>query len=132
MAVSNLKHEDHVARHVSSGKLKRNEVGVVYGCFPQAFLMRRDEEELSGSWVEFFTGTWNERLIRTLEAIKSVGLTVRPRDGLVASNIGAIHETCGLFGVRARVLHEPSKKIQTPHIQPFVVFHVKMTSSSIC
>jgi hypothetical protein len=104
----------HIGRHVSSGRLKRDENDRVYGVFPQAFRMRPDENELSGSWVEFFDGSWQERVQRTLQAIRSVGLTIRPRDGIAISNVGSIHEACSVFDIRVRVLHESSKKNPNP------------------
>jgi hypothetical protein len=110
----NLQPEHHFSRQVSSSRLKRRDDGVVYGCFPQAFLMRENESELSGSWLEYFQGTRLVQMQQTVLAIRAVGLTVRNRDGLTVSNVASFHSTCAEFGVRVRILHEPSRDNPNP------------------
>ncbi len=110
----NIQPEHHFTRQISSGRLKRRDDGVVYGCFPQAFLMRENESELSGSWLEYFQGTRRDQMRQTVFAIRAMGMTVRPRDGLSVSNVAQFHSTCAEFGVRVRILHEPAKDNPNP------------------
>lgn len=104
---------DHFVRHVSSGRLKRDDNGKVYGVFPEAFAMRPSESELSGSWLEFFPNPHEDRLKQSALAIASM-LKVKSRDGFAVANVGKIHDACGQVGIKVRVLHEPSKDNPNP------------------
>ena len=115
MAITKIDDEDHVVRYVSSGRLVRDEdTKKVRGVFPQAFQMRDDEEELSVSWLEYFAGSERDQLLKTVDAMKAGGLSMRPKDGVAVVNVGTLHGACGIAGVKVRVLHEPAKSNPNP------------------
>jgi hypothetical protein len=111
---TNIAPEHHVVRHVAKNRLKRHDDGTVYGCFPEAFLMRDNEGELSVSWLEYFQAERRVQLEMTAAAMKACGLTIRSKDGLAVANVGAIKEVCGQFDVKVRVLHEPAEDNPNP------------------
>lgn len=110
---TNLSPEHHFVRHVSSGRLKRRDDGAVYGVFPQAFEMRQNERELSGSWLEFFSEPHQNRLAKSAAAMAAL-LRVKRRDGFAVAKVEKIHTACDQVGIRVRILHEPSKSNPNP------------------
>jgi len=114
MPVSNIPHTDHVVHHVKPSLLKRDEERGVYGCFPDAFKMRDDENELSASWLEHFSGNRQEQLQKSALAIEACGLTLKPSSGLAVLNVGAIHAAGEQCSVKVRVLHEPASNNPNP------------------
>lgn len=110
---TNLKPEHHFVRHVPSTRVKRHDDGTVYGVFPQAFEMRPAENELSGSWLEFFPGSRQEQLEKSVSAISSIK-QVKRRDGIAVASVEKIHAACDRVGAKVRVLHEPAKDNPNP------------------
>jgi hypothetical protein len=115
-AQTNIPHSDHVVHHVKPSLLKRDNdnQNVVYGCFPEAFKMRDDENELSASWLEHFSGNRRQQVQETANAMRACGLTLKPTSGLAIMNVGTIHSVSEQCDVKVRVLHEPSKNNPNP------------------
>ena len=99
--------DDHVVRHVKSTLLIRNNADEVVGCFPQAFELRADETSLSVSWLEFYRGSRDQRLGQVRQ---NSDREIRRKDALAVGNVGRMQDVCGQFGVRLRVVHEPTDR----------------------
>src|SRR5205807_2468935 len=80
MAKKYLPDEDHVVRHVNSQLLVRDSADQVIGCFPHAFELKPGEKYLSASWLEFFSGTSEERRAAVIAAV-AAARTVKPSHG---------------------------------------------------
>ena len=112
MAITAIADEQHVARHVRSRLLQRQN-GNVVGCFPQAFELRaatatrEAETYLSASWLEFFVGDRATKLRQTLLEMRNY-LEVKAKDALAIANVGKIKEVGRVRNTRLRVLHEPA------------------------
>lgn len=111
---TDLPHDDHVARFVRKGDLRRDENGNVLGVLPQAFRRREAEEYLSATWLEHFAADYEEGLAKASAAIRRQ-LTVKPRDGFTVGHITKIVEICDTFSVNVRILHEPEPPENTGH-----------------
>ena len=106
MATNYLPDADTVVRHINSQLLVRENDKVI-GCFPQAFELRQNEEYLSASWLEYFPGTETERMTALVAAVAKAR-KVKASHGFATGNIFAVKEACSFFGLKNRVIHEPS------------------------
>jgi hypothetical protein len=113
MATKYLPDTDSAVRHINSQLLIRDAADQVVGCFPHAFELRGDEEYLSASWLEYFPGSTHERTVAVVAAVARAR-TVKPSHGFAIGNVGAIKEACGAFGLKIRVIHEPSDDNPNP------------------
>ena len=112
MATKYLPDADSVVRHINSQLLVRENDEVI-GCFPQAFELRENEQYLSASWLEYFSGSTEERMIAVVAAVAKAR-KVKVRHGFAIGNVGVIKEACSSFGLRIRVIHEPSDDNPNP------------------
>lgn len=112
MATSYLPDNDHVVRHCPS-QLCIHEGDQVVRIFPQAFLLRDGESYLSASWLEFFSGSRDQRLTQVIKGVANAR-TVRPRHGFAIGNVGKVKDACGQFGHKVRIIHEPHPKKPNP------------------
>lgn len=112
MATKYLPDADSVVRHISSQLLVR-ENGRVIGCFPQAFELRENEEYLSTSWLEYFPGSSEERMTAVVAAVAKAR-KVKASHGFATGNVRAVKDACGSFGLKIRVIHEPSDDNPNP------------------
>ena len=112
MATKYLPDTDHVVRHINSQLLIRDGDQVI-GCFPQAFELKPGERYLSASWLEFFSGSNEERRSAVIAAIASAR-AVKPSHGFAFGNVGEVKDACVMFGVKVRVIHEPDKSNPNP------------------
>jgi hypothetical protein len=112
MTTKYLPDADHVVRHLNSQLLIR-EGDQVIGCFPQAFELKTGEKYLSAAWLEFFPGTVEERK-STVVAAYAAARTVRPSHGFAFGNVGQVKNACASYGLKIRVIHEPSKTNPNP------------------
>jgi len=109
MATKYLPDSEHIVRHISSQLLIRDDNDHITSCFPQAFELRPEETYLSASWLEFFPGTKHDRMVAVVAATAKAR-AVKPRHGFAIGNVGVVKDACGTFGLKIRVIHEPSKK----------------------
>jgi len=99
--------DNHVVRHVKSTLLIRNSADEVVGCFPQAFELRVDEASLSVSWLEYYDGSRDQRLRQVKQKSDR---EIRRKDALAVGNVGRMLDVCAHFGVKPRVVHEPTDR----------------------
>jgi hypothetical protein len=69
-------------------------------------MLRKGEDYLSASWLEYFPGTRHERLVASVAAF-SKARTIKPSHGFTIGNVAAVKDACAGFGQKIRVLHEP-------------------------
>ena len=55
-AVTNLPNDDHVMRHVSWTRLRKDEDDNILGFLPDAFQRNENHLSLSVNWLEYFEG----------------------------------------------------------------------------
>lgn len=97
---------DHISRIVKPSQLMRDEVTqAVIGCFPDAFKLRDAEVNLSVSWLEFFSGTTQQRLQQVRDHAE---MELRPNHGFANLNVGDTNATCQTMGHKVRIIHEPT------------------------
>lgn len=111
MAKENLDADHRVVRYVPWAKLRRDENDNVLGVLPQAFSLRADEEYLSVTWCEYFSGTPDEQLRCAIEAIRGSAIDVRPKAQFATGVVGEIraHMQSDPKNHRLRFVHEPTQ-----------------------
>ncbi len=106
MPTKYLPKTDHVIRIVKPSLVMRDdETKQVIGCFPQAFRLRDDERDLSVNWLEYFSGTKEERIRQVRDHAE---VDVRPNTGFACLKVGTIHQTCDSLNLKVRIIHEPT------------------------
>lgn len=98
--------EHTVARYVPWARLRRDGDDNVVGVLPQAFSLRDDEEYLSATWLEYFSGTRDQQLLAMVSCIRNSKLAVKPKSGFALGNVAEISDACSKIGVKIRVIHE--------------------------
>lgn len=98
----------HVVRYVPWAKLRKDENENVLGVLGVAFRLREDEEYLSATWCEFFEGSHDDCISKSVAAIRASRIDVKPRSGFAVGNVQAIGECCASHKKRSRIrfLHE--------------------------
>ena len=97
---------DHIMRHVPYAKMGRDEE--TGACWPlwTAFELRADEEFLSATWLEYFSGSHSEQISQAIGATAD-GRTLGKKSGFAIGNVGNIKKNCEIGGARIRVTSEP-------------------------
>ena len=92
MPTQYLPEPDHIIRIVKPSQLMRDELtGAVIGCFPEAFKLRYAEVNLSVNWLEFFSGTKQERLQQVRDHAE---MELRPNHGFASLTVGETSVVC--------------------------------------
>ena len=95
MAIVYLPDNDHCVRYVPWARLRKDEDDNVIGVLGAAFRLRDDEEYLSATWTEFFTGpTHNDRVTASIQAIRASQIDVRPKSGFAVGCVSKIKQAC--------------------------------------
>lgn len=102
-----LSEEDRIIRYVSWTKLRRDEDDNVLGPLPQAFTLRPNEEYLSTTWCEYFSGTEEEKLKCAVSALQNSSLQVKTSARYCVGIVKEIADCLQSFGKTARFIHEP-------------------------
>jgi len=110
MPITYLPLEDHVIRYVPWARLRKDEHDNVVGVLGVAFKLRKDEEYLSATWVEFFQGAHGERVAAAVKIIRASEIKVKPRSGFAVGNVGRVKEVClaDKEKHKIRIIHEPA------------------------
>jgi hypothetical protein len=104
---TNLPNEDHVARYVPWGRLRRDGDDNVLGFLPQAFQRRENEDYLSVNWLEFHEGDRNTQIRYCVWAVRdSFGRPLGAKSAFAIGNVGKVKEICQKAGSRVRIVHE--------------------------
>lgn len=106
----NLPDQDHVIRHVSWSKLRKDGDDNILGFLPHAFLLRPDEESLSVNWLEIYDGNHNAKINKTvveLRATKNIG----QKSAFAIGVVGNIKETCKKNNSPVKIVYAPTPNI---------------------
>lgn len=95
MPIAYLPETDHCVRYVPWARLRKDEEDNVIGILGAAFRLRDEEDYLSATWAEFFPGaTHQDRVIATVQAIRSSTIDVRPKSGFAVGCVSQIRQAC--------------------------------------
>ena len=100
-----LPEADHVLRHVSSGRLRRDADRNVVGIRGDGLLPKRGEG-LSTNWLEFTEGSEAEQISAAI-AMMANGLQIRRTAVLAKINVGKFRALAEGEGYRIRVVYDP-------------------------
>ena len=112
MAIKSLSNTDHVVRHVNSQLVERDG-DTLLEVLPQAFMLRKGEEYLSASWLEFYAGSRDERITQVIAGVAKAR-QVKASYAFALGNVEDVKEACASFRMKIRILHEPSKDNPNP------------------
>jgi hypothetical protein len=109
MPVTYLPAEDHVIRYVPWARLRKDEDDNVIGVLGAALRLRSDEDYLSATWVEYFVGSHDDRIIAAVKTIRASKLKVSARSGFATGNVNQIKEAClaDKGKHKIRIIHQP-------------------------
>lgn len=106
----NLPDQDHVIRHVSWSKLRKDGDDNILGFLPQAFALRPIEESIksiSVNWLEYYDGdhaTRTKKSIQSLRATKPIG----EKSAFGIGNVGNIKEICKQNAALVKIVYAPT------------------------
>ena len=106
----NLPDKDHVIRHVSWTKLRRDEDGNILGFLPHAFALRPGEESLSVNWLEISDGDQNTRIKKTIWELRAAN-DIGKKSAFGIGNVGNIKSICKNKTVTVKIVYAPTKNI---------------------
>lgn len=107
MKGQNLPSEDHILRLVSPSRLRKDENSVVVGILHTAFERKPDEDGLSVTWLEYFSGTRGEQEIAAVHAMRASAMTPGRNSAFAVGNVGAVATTCADRNHKVRIIHWP-------------------------
>jgi len=107
MKGQNLPPEHHVVRVVPFGKLRLDENNTVIGVNYTAFERRADEDGLSITWMEYFSGNRSEQIVATVRAIRASNFKPSPKSGFAIGQVQNIADACRERKHKIRIIHWP-------------------------
>lgn len=115
MSTKDIPNEHHFVRHVEGIRVQRDDEGKIISVFPAAMALRPlksgAEQELSGCYLEFFTGERHEQLAAICTILRRrIKTRVGALDAVAVLNASAIRAAGSLRDMNLRVLHEPKPK----------------------
>lgn len=110
MRGDSIENSHHIIRVVSSSRLRREVLDDgterVIGVLFTAFVMKPDEDFLSATWLEYFSGADEAQLAAAVAVIRK-SVTCRGSTGFAIGEVGRIKAACLAKGQQIRVVHEP-------------------------
>jgi hypothetical protein len=101
--------DNHIVRQIPWTKLRKDENDNVIGILGEAFKMRESESYLSANWLEYFSGSFDEQVISTIQEIRKC-VTVKPKSGFAIGKVEAIKNICSeKKNCKIRIVYSPSK-----------------------
>jgi hypothetical protein len=107
-AVTNLPNDDHVMRHVSWTRLRKDEDDNILGFLPDAFQRNENHTSLSVNWLEYFEGDRQNQIQGSVRMFRKT-ITVRPKSAFGIGNVAKIKEVCRSNGANVRIVYEPEE-----------------------
>lgn len=99
--------EHNVVRYVPFSKLRKDENDNVIGVLGVAFKLRDSESYLSTTWLEYFAGNREEKIVSAVKAIRASSISPGGKSGFAVGNVGSIIAACAARNHSIRVVHEP-------------------------
>ena len=103
---TNLPLDDHIVRYVPYQRTRRDEDDNVVGVLAEAFRLKAGEQGLSVTWVEYFSGNWDEQFIAAIGAIRHTQHAGK-RSAFAWGQVGRVYQTCMEKSYRVRIIHAP-------------------------
>jgi len=111
----NIPDEDHVMRHVSSKRLRRDEDGNPIGFLPAAFQLRVGEKGLSVNWIEYFKQAFEESIVSCIQHFrKNRGINKNSAFGV--GNVGKIKNVCSKHGHKKVIIVDDGHNKNKAHV----------------
>jgi hypothetical protein len=108
MKGQNIPREHHVVRLVTYSRLDIDPEGNPRGILFSAFQLKPSEEGLSVTWMEYFPGDRNEKIARTVRAIRASNLKPGRKSGYAIGKVETIAAACASRS-KIRVIHWPEE-----------------------
>ena len=105
---SSIPGHDHIMRHVSSARLRRDEDGNVLGILPQAFAYRNDEKYLSVNWLEYFKKDKASNLRDCVDAQRAT-LIAGKNSVYAVAVVDRVKQACVKKQKPVRIVYHPTK-----------------------
>ncbi|MHB1620441.1 MAG: hypothetical protein ACYCTY_10760 [Sulfuricella sp.] len=105
-----LPDQDHVIRHVSWSKLRRDEDDNILGFLPQAFALRPGEKSLSVNWLDIFDGDYDARTKKTILELRAAKV-ISKKSAFGIGNVGNIEKICKKDGAPVKIVYAPTHGI---------------------
>ena len=102
-----LPDDHHVVRYVPFSRLDTDADGKVIGLLFSAFQRKDTENGLSVTWLEYFAGDHQARIVAAAQAIRASAMTVGKKSGFAVGGVGPIKAQCLDRGHKIRVIHSP-------------------------
>lgn len=108
MTITYIPSDHHVVRYVPWARLRKDENSVVIGVVGAAFRLRDDENYLSATWLEFFSGSRKERIESVVKTVRASKIDVRPLSGFAIGQVERIKSRClaDRKKYKIRIIHE--------------------------
>ena len=115
--VSNIPDAHNILRHAKKKHLgweldSNGKPLSIKTCYPDLFKLRQLEKALSVNWIEFFDGTEQERIEKTIKDFSS-SYEVKKYDAFAKFNVGEFKKICIEHSAKVRVIHEATKSIKS-------------------
>lgn len=109
MAYEKIPEQDHILRYAGSNRLQRDDQGRVIALAPQAFGLREGEDNLSVTWMEYFSHCCTPRGHGAVRAFrKSMTKPLGRNSAFGIANVGRLLSETKRQKRRLRVLQEPT------------------------
>jgi hypothetical protein len=100
--------DNHILHHIPWNKLRKNENDEVIGILGEAFKMRATEKYLSANWLEYSTGTYDEKIISAVQEIRKC-LVVRGKSGFAIGKVDDVKTLCTeKRNLKIRIVYYPT------------------------
>lgn len=110
MTQKNLPDDHHAVRYVPWGKLEKDRHDMPTGRpLFSAFQLREDEDGLSVTWLEYFRGDPEQRVVRAVQAIRASNLKPSSKSGFAIGVVQSIKSDCLGRKHKIRIVHAPVK-----------------------
>lgn len=96
-------------RYVAPARLRKDENDNVIGILGEAFKQRKNEDGLSATWIEYFTGQEHEQIKSAICKLRSC-MVVRPESGFAMGKVEHILSACNTKNnpKRTRIIYMPT------------------------
>lgn len=111
----NIPDEDHVMRHVSSKRLRRDEDGNPIGFLPEAFQLREGEKGLSVNWIEYFKQTFEDNIVSCIQLFRKIR-GIKKSSAFGIGNVEKIKSICLKHGHKKVIIVDDGNNRNKAHV----------------
>ena len=110
MPSKKLPADNHILRFASATRLQFDDEGNVIALLPQAFRLRENEQNLSVTWIEYYSGSRQGQIEQAVQAFRrSMNNPPRSSSAFGMAEVGVVEQTCLRHKrpANVRILHNP-------------------------